>query len=622
MQITLWFQSCVLYAALASGLQAATSQWSDLGNGLAGRAAVGTNPDGRLEVFARGADHGIWHASQTSAGAETWSAMETLGGGFISDPAVGADTDGRLEIFGVGLDHALWHNVQSSPGGAQWSGWTSLGGQGKDDPAVVQNIDGRLEVFIHTVDDSLWHTWQLTPGGDWAAGDEVVGDVTRAPALARNSDGRVIVFAGDTDGKFWWTIQNTAGADSWSPWWCLLGGTVNAPAAGANSDGRLQLFAVRPDGSVWAAAQTSSGVYTWTDWSPLRNATVVSGNVAVAANNDGRLEVFGRDANDTLIHAGQISPGAAWSSWDTLNGTLAADPASARNSDGRIEVFAVGAGGILRRIAQSSAGIWTPPPAGSVPPVISAFQPLENGASLAAGPVAPGSFVSVFGDNFGSGLTLANFGAMPLATALAGASVMFNGIPAALIGVASNQINAQVPWELLASGHPTGNAQVVVQTPAGASAAASVALTSSAPGVFSFFTDSTGVTRPAAYNNGDGTLPWPSNITLPGYQTRPIKQNETLILFATGLGAVTNQPADGAAGLAQPPYSTTIASPAVTIGGVKQEVVFSGLSPQYPSMYQIAVVIQPGTPAGDAVPIQIELNGITTTDQFKIAVSN
>jgi hypothetical protein len=29
-----------------------------------------------------------------------------------------------------------------------------------------------------------------------------------------------------------------------------------------------------------------------------------------------------------------------------------------------------------------------------------------------------------------------------------------------------------------------------------------------------------------------------------------------------------------------------------------------------------------GTPTGNAVPIQVQMNGVTTTDQLKIAVTN
>ena len=249
-------------------------------------------------------------------------------------------------------------------------------------------------------------------------------------------------------------------------------------------------------------------------------------------------------------------------------------------------------------------------------PVIDAVKKVQNGASFIQGQaVAPGSFVSIFGSNFGTGFTL--FNSIPLAPSLAGASVTFNGVPASMIGVTPGQINAQVPWELPSS----GNAQVVVTTAAGSSAPVSIPLTSAAPGLFYIATDSTNVARPGAYNNSDGTLPLPAGVTFPPYKSRPSKPGEILILFATGLGAVTNQPADGAPGLGQDPFSKTIGTPVVLVGGVSAPVTFSGLSPQYPSFYQIAITV-PNVPAGPAVPLQIQMNGITTTDQLKIAISN
>lgn len=607
---------CIPFLFAGSMLHADSSQWADLGGNFTGGAVIGKNADGRLEAFVRGADNSLWHLSQTAPGAGTWSPAVNLGGSLTSDPAVGLNSDGRLEVFGIGGDRALWHIRQATPGSSGWSNWSSLGGQGEGQPAVGVNTDGRLEVVIHTTSNSLWHFWEQSPSGNWTAGDEIVGSVDRAPSVSSNSDGRLILFVGDTDGKFWWVIQNSAGADSWSSWWCLLGGTENAPVIGKNSDGRLQLFAVRTDGSVWTSAQMTAGSYSWTDWSPV--GMTVSGSVAVGTNADGRLEVFGTGPGGMLIHASQTSPGGAWSSSAGLGGTLNGTVSVGQDSDGRLEVFAVGPDNVLRHIAQSSPGSWTVGPLG--PPTISS---VENGASFAAGQaVAPGSLVAIFGNNFGSGLTLADFHSIPLATTLAADSITFNGLPAALVGVSSGQINAEVPWALLAAASQSGTAQVVVRTPSGASAAATVPLSPVAPGLFSVLKDSTGVTRPAVYNNTDVTLPYPSTVTVPGYSTRPVKPNEILILFATGLGPVTNPPVDGAPGLAQPPYSTTLSSPTVLVGGLPQKVIFSGLSPQYPSMYQIAIIIQPGTPAGDAIPMQIQMNGISTSDQLKIAVSN
>jgi hypothetical protein len=46
----------------------------------------------------------------------------------------------------------------------------------------------------------------------------------------------------------------------------------------------------------------------------------------------------------------------------------------------------------------------------------------------------------------------------------------------------------------------------------------------------------------------------------------------------------------------------------------------SVLSPQFVSEYQIGVVPATGTPTGDAVSLQIQIGGVTTTNQVTIAV--
>ena len=61
--------------------------------------------------------------------------------------ATARNQDGRLEIFARGADRALWHIWQVAPNGA-WSGWQSLGGELTSNPAVGQHLVGRLSVFV------------------------------------------------------------------------------------------------------------------------------------------------------------------------------------------------------------------------------------------------------------------------------------------------------------------------------------------------------------------------------------------------------------------------------------------------------------------------------------------
>ncbi|PWU09278.1 MAG: hypothetical protein C5B51_06550 [Terriglobia bacterium] len=261
----------------------------------------------------------------------------------------------------------------------------------------------------------------------------------------------------------------------------------------------------------------------------------------------------------------------------------------------------------------------TPGAAGPAPS-IDAQKGIQNGASFVQGqPVAPGSYVAIFGSNFASSLTLAD--TIPLSTSLAGVSVTFNGVAAPLGGVTSGQINAQVPWSTPSS----GNVQVVVTRNGVPSAPATVPMTSISPGLFYVATDSTGVNRPAVYSNSTGRLAYPAG-SFSGLTTEPAKVGDqgTLVLLATGLGLVAKTPADGDAlrdSNGKVTTSDTVNKPTVLVGGVAANVVFSGLS-QFPSVYQINVILPAGTPTGNAVPIQIQMNGVTTSDQLKIAVTN
>jgi uncharacterized protein (TIGR03437 family) len=64
-----------------------------------------------------------------------------------------------------------------------------------------------------------------------------------------------------------------------------------------------------------------------------------------------------------------------------------------------------------------------------------------------------------------------------------------------------------------------------------------------------------------------------------------------------------------------------VTTPTVLIGNVPAQVLFSGLTPQYPGVYQLNVIVATGTPPGNAVPLQIRMNGVTSRNDVTIAVS-
>jgi len=224
-----------------------------------------------------------------------------------------------------------------------------------------------------------------------------------------------------------------------------------------------------------------------------------------------------------------------------------------------------------------------------------------NGASFAKGQaVAPGSLVSIFGTELAASLAQAD--SVPLSTVIGGVSVTFNGVAAPLQFVSPTQVNVQVPWEVSPADGGSATVDVVVKRGSSSSAAAKLNLVSAAP---AFFTVSGGQ---AIAINGDGTLAAPSG-SIPGLSTHPAKTGDTLVLYATGLGAVTPSVLSGHDSLDQ--LRRTNQMPVVTIGGMSAQIPFSGLTPQFPGVNQLNVVIPGNVASGSNVPVQIQLNGIT-----------
>jgi uncharacterized protein (TIGR03437 family) len=240
-----------------------------------------------------------------------------------------------------------------------------------------------------------------------------------------------------------------------------------------------------------------------------------------------------------------------------------------------------------------------------------------NGASFAQKqPVSPGSLISIFGTGLVSKLASAD--TIPLSTSLSGVTVTFADLPPApLLGVihgapsAGDQINAQVPWDI---GSGTGVVNVMVTTPNGTSVPVAVNFAPSMPGIF--IVGLGGQLNAIAVNFSDNSLAWPQGLA-PG--SHPVKAGDTLVIYATGLGAVDHQPVEGGI----PPagvLARTIAKPKVLFGGVAGDVLFSGLSPQFVGVNQLNVQVPTGVKSGNAVPLQIEVNGFTSTDTAVIAI--
>jgi uncharacterized protein (TIGR03437 family) len=258
---------------------------------------------------------------------------------------------------------------------------------------------------------------------------------------------------------------------------------------------------------------------------------------------------------------------------------------------------AVAGGGELNTSNDSASDATTINPPAQLPAANNSAG-IVNAASYVP-TVAAGSIASVFGSNLSSVQAFAS--TIPLPTTLASTSFQIGGRAAPLFFVSPSQVNLQIPWEL------AGQSQASVLATVGGvvSSQQTVSLAPFAPGLFTL--NGAGSSQGTIVIAGTPLFAAPQSV--PG--SRPAHPGEFILIYCTGLGAVSNQPATGMAAQASP-LSVTIATPTVTIGGIVALVPFSGLAPGAVGLYQVNVQVPMGAPTGDAVPVILSIGGVTS----------
>jgi hypothetical protein len=295
------------------------SGWASLG-GWASTITVGHEADGRLEVFAIGWNNDV-RAIEEVFGVADWNqAWFSLGGnfsGYQGTLAVGSNTDGRQELFAVDEYGTVYHSWQGwGAWQGTWSGWASLGGSAQT-ITVGQEADGRLTAYALWNDNSVRYIDEVYGSGDWNQAWVNLGGWAFSISVGRNADGRQEVFHIGTDGAVWHRWQ-TAANGPWSDWQSLgAGGGAGTGQlqVATNADGRLQVFVTQTNGTVWTVAQTSSESPpndAWLDsqWYSLGDR---AWQVVVGRNADGRLEVFDLEDGGAVGHKSQVVPNGGFS---------------------------------------------------------------------------------------------------------------------------------------------------------------------------------------------------------------------------------------------------------------------------------------------------------------------
>jgi hypothetical protein len=367
------------------------SGWASLGkpsNGDVRSPVAHRNQDGRLEVFALAAHaiFNIWQVAANGGWNEGWRSKGKPSSAVgVKSHRIGSNADGRQEIFAIGDDSALWQQWQIAPNDG-WSGWKSLGVPTAavsltDTFAVGSNQDGRQELFVLGDDGNVWQIWQTAPNGGWSEwrklGQPAVGIRRRDRiAWASNEDHRQELFAMGQDDSLWhaWQLAPNVG---WSDWRSLgkprdsFDGSeppkprdLGDPTVQRNADGHLEIFAPGngafcnrwqerwregPDNVVWRHQG-------WNE-KPRPRPEVGLTWLEAALNFQDRLETLALGDDGALWHAWQVDVAPFWSKWESLGNPPAALRHADRltigtNQDRRLEAFVVGDDGALWHIWQ------------------------------------------------------------------------------------------------------------------------------------------------------------------------------------------------------------------------------------------------------------------------------
>lgn len=240
------------------------------------------------------------------------------------------------------------------------------------------------------------------------------------------------------------------------------------------------------------------------------------------------------------------------------------------------------------------------------PPAVTAGGVVDAAANKS--PVAPGSYVSIYGtglsdytdvDDATSDALAANGTYTILPLQLDWVTVTFDvpsagiSVPAGMVYISPTQINIQVPWEL--QGQSSAQMKVIIDQDLFGNVV-TVPLANYAPAFFTY-----------GSNIADALDSNYALITT----SNPAKRGSSIAFYCNGLGPVSNQPASGNPASATLLSSTT--SPVtVSFGGVTANASFAGLAPGFPGLYQINVTVPASVTPGSAVPVSITVGGATS----------
>ena len=228
-------------------------------------------------------------------------------------------------------------------------------------------------------------------------------------------------------------------------------------------------------------------------------------------------------------------------------------------------------------------------------PVIDAGGVVSAASNAAMQPLAPGSYITVYGKNLSGGSFVAP--SLPLQTQLGGTQVILAGKVLPLNYAGNGQINALVPFDTPVNAVQ----QLIVQADGQLSVPEPVVLSPAQPAIFTQNQSGQGLGIIVDYKP-DGSAPFLVD------HSHPASAGDALVIYCTGLGPVDQPVAAGNAGPISP-LAHVLNPVTATIGGQNANVAFAGLAPQL-TVYQINLVVPPGVTPGSDVPVVLTQAGL------------
>jgi tectonin-like protein len=237
-----------------------------------------TNADGRAQILAlKNVSNEVWQRQQFTATGTAFTGLSQLSG-LLQSVAVAPNQNGVLELLGVNKQGQAFYATQTAAGASTFSDWTQFTGAVPLFASIAAERDATnlIKVFALDTHGNIWTNQQTTINTNtWTGFTQLSIANSRRPseiAVARDSNNTLDLIAVDAQGM-WQSTQTTAGASTWTTWANInTNPHLTHLAAETNTNGTVQVLTVDSTGNIWSSAQTAPGLAVYNPWLPVTGA--------------------------------------------------------------------------------------------------------------------------------------------------------------------------------------------------------------------------------------------------------------------------------------------------------------------------------------------------------------